>query len=279
MMKKFVFIDIDGTLYDHTNQCIPPNSIKALEAAKANGHELFICTGRPKPIVEESYRRLPISGIVYAGGTHIEVDNRVIYQGKFPQEHLETLLQFFKDNQVAFTLEGAERNVYSEACYKKFERAFVENTPENSEIALQFKDSRRIKLMDELNEEDVAQIMKIDLYAKDDEHIREFMADLPSGLDGFLYSDAVDGEIEGEILIDGISKASGIDRVLEYFGGALCQSVAIGDSTNDMAMIEHACLGIAMGNACEQLKEIADVVTARIEEDGFYQAFVTAGLI
>ncbi|MBR5004040.1 MAG: HAD family phosphatase, partial [Erysipelotrichaceae bacterium] len=72
-MKKFVFIDIDGTLYDHNNHIVPSSAIEALRRAKDNGHELFICTGRPKPVVESSYLKLPISGAVFAGGTHIEV--------------------------------------------------------------------------------------------------------------------------------------------------------------------------------------------------------------
>ena len=50
-MKKYVFIDIDGTLYDYMHHEVPKSSIKALTRAKENGHELFICTGRPKPLV------------------------------------------------------------------------------------------------------------------------------------------------------------------------------------------------------------------------------------
>ena len=102
---------------------------------------------------------------------------------------------------------------------------------------------------------------------------------MPNDVEGFLYTETTGDIIEGEILVKGISKASGIDRVLEYFGADLKDTVALGDSTNDLPMIEHAGLGIAMGNASDQVKEIADYTTTAVDEDGLYNAFKYAGLI
>ena len=109
-MKKYVFIDIDGTLFDAKRHEVPASALKALQMAKDNGHELFICTGRPKPVVESSYLSLPISGVVYAGGTHIELGNQIIYQGEFPAHRLDEIVNHMIENDMEFTLEGAQRN-------------------------------------------------------------------------------------------------------------------------------------------------------------------------
>ena len=55
--------------------------------------------------------------------------------------------------------------------------------------------------------------------------------------------------------------------------------IAIGDGFNDITMIEYAGIGIAMGNSSDNVKEKADFVTDRIENDGLYKAFVKLGLI
>ena len=278
-MKKFVFIDIDGTLYDHNNHIVPPSAIEALRKAKDNGHELFICTGRPKPVVESSYLKLPISGAVFAGGTHIEVDGKVIYQGQFPYEQIEAIVKYMKSHDIEFTLEGVHRNYYTNWTYDYFKTYFCDQEGADLEMIRKFEERRVICDYEDYTSEDAAQVAKIDLFALNNDDIREYMKTLPENVEGFLYTSPIGDRIEGEILIQGVSKASGIDKVIQYFGGKLEDTIAIGDSTNDLPMIEHAALSIAMGNACDPLKEAADYVSADVSEDGLAQAFKYAGLI
>ena len=102
-MKKIVFIDIDGTLYDHKNRCVPESAKLALKKAKENGHELFICTGRVKEMVESSYRQLPVSGFVFSCGAHIIKGDETIYQAVFPREEMNQLMKHFREHHVDFT--------------------------------------------------------------------------------------------------------------------------------------------------------------------------------
>ena len=74
-------------------------------------------------------------------------------------------------------------------------------------------------------------------------------------------------------------KASGIEQVTEHLGIARRDTLAIGDSDNDLEMLRHAGVGIAMGNAPDAVKAIADEVTGRVDEDGLHAAFVRHGLI
>ena len=76
------------------------------------------------------------------------------------------------------------------------------------------------------------------------------------------------------------SKADGLRCLAEYFGEDtdLRDTVAFGDSMNDMEVIQEAGTGVAMGNAIEELKKCADLVTDPIEQDGIWNACIRLGL-
>ena len=66
-----------------------------------------------------------------------------------------------------------------------------------------------------------------------------------------------------------VSKAAAIDRIGELYGFTQAETIAIGDGFNDLSMIRHAALGVAMTNAPEGVKECADYITTRTNnEDG-----------
>ena len=72
---------------------------------------------------------------------------------------------------------------------------------------------------------------------------------------------------------------TGMERYLNAAGIAREDSIAVGDGPNDLQMMEYAGIGIAMGNAIEEVKERADMVTSSINNDGIYRAFETLGLL
>ena len=275
-MKKYVFIDIDGTLYDHKNRCVPESAKLALKKAKENGHELFICTGRVKEMVESLYRQLPVSGFVFACGAHILKDNETIYQAVFPREEMNQLMQYFRANQIDFTLEGSDFCYFSESSLKTYMGYFCGSSPEMEQ---KFTSGQCMKLMSEVDETGYNQVLKMAFQAKKMEDLQPALDNLSDKLTYFTYSDSFSGEIEGEILINGWDKADSVDRVLEYFHGNIENTIAIGDSDNDVSMIKKVAVGIAMGNACDSLKEVADYITTSVSEDGLYHAFEAMGLI
>ena len=87
------------------------------------------------------------------------------------------------------------------------------------------------------------------------------------------------GKNSGELTVPGVHKAVAIADVLSHIGRSVEDTVAIGDGLNDMEMLQYCATGIAMGDAREELKLVADHVTGTLEEDGLYHAFVKYGLI
>ncbi|MNR51606.1 Sugar phosphatase YidA [compost metagenome] len=69
----------------------------------------------------------------------------------------------------------------------------------------------------------------------------------------------------------GVSKATGVEAVCDLLGISMSEVIAMGDSQNDIAMIREAGLGVAMGNAQEEVKQIADITTVTNNEHAVAQ--------
>ncbi len=82
----------------------------------------------------------------------------------------------------------------------------------------------------------------------------------------------------GEIIPKGVDKGRGIELVCRRFGASPAAAVAFGDSMNDAAMLKRAGVSVAMGNACGELKALADVVCEDVAHDGVYLELHRMGL-
>ena len=81
------------------------------------------------------------------------------------------------------------------------------------------------------------------------------------------------GKNSGEISIKGTDKVTGIKLVMDYFGCDHEHTIAMGDGNNDITMLNFVNYGVAMGNATEKLKSVAQFVSDDVNEDGLAKAF------
>ena len=93
-----------------------------------------------------------------------------------------------------------------------------------------------------------------------------------------MLSENENSGMGGEITSIGISKAVGLRHAAEYFHVPMSDTIAFGDSANDIEMLEAAEISVAMGNGAPSAKEAADLVTDDIDEDGIANAFRKLGL-
>ena len=90
-MKKLLFFDVDGTIWDYNNY-IPESTVEAIARAKQNGHLCFINSGRSRAFIrEKNLLDVGFDGIVSGGGTMIEYEGKVIYRRNFPKGARVTL--------------------------------------------------------------------------------------------------------------------------------------------------------------------------------------------
>ena len=86
-------------------------------------------------------------------------------------------------------------------------------------------------------------------------------------------------ENNGEISLSGITKSYGMQKMLDFLHVDRKDTIAFGDGYNDLEMLQFVENGVAMGNAVDDLKAVADYVTDSVDQDGIYKAMKELGLI
>lgn len=276
MEKKFVFFDIDGTLVNFDG-VMAESAKEALRAVRENGNQIFLCTGRSKCQIESRLWDFGFDGVVAAAGAYVEYGGSVLCNHHMSEAQTTRLVQFFEEKKAVYMIQCTDRIVTTGRCAEAMREQFLRECPEDEErvrkiMANQVMDDRILEHISEYpNVEKVCyHTSPISL----DEVKRDLEPDF--SVTAMSYDRA---DVGGEIGIAGISKAYGMQMLLDKTGVKRENVIAFGDGPNDFEMIEFAGIGVAMGNASEDLKRRADMVTAHIDEDGIYKGLAALGLL
>ena len=254
-MSKFIFFDIDGTIWDD-DMNIPESTRKTISLLKENGHKTFICSGRGRAnIVSEELLGLGFDGIIASCGNHIEMDGKILYEVILSEEILKKTITILEENNMPAVFEGPKAHWIDEERIE--DKSYIEylksQMGENAKTLNGYEEGIRANKFS-------AQMLGKENYPKVKELLKEDFSLLehPNGVVEFIPKDS--------------SKATGIQWLCDYFGVDIEDTYAIGDSVNDLDMIKKAGHGIAMGNGTDIVKENAEYVTSDIHEDGIYNA-------
>lgn len=248
-MKKAVFFDIDGTLWNEKMQ-IPASTIAAIRTLRENGSLAFICSGRSRANIQtRELLDIGFDGVVAACGTHIDIHGKKVYEQLLTQKQVMHALGVLEKHNMRAVLEGPEY-IYVE------EDAFLDDP---YVIHLREELGERVK---SIEENTVYEINKLSAVLNGAD-IEKVAADF-----GDMFSIINHGGGLVEIQPNGHSKATGAARVCEMFGIDRADTYAFGDSANDLEMLSYVAHGIAMGNGTKEAKQAAEYVTADIMEDG-----------
>ncbi|WP_245799697.1 Cof-type HAD-IIB family hydrolase [Virgibacillus proomii] len=277
-MKKIIFMDIDGTLVND-NGVVPESAKSAVQKARENGHLIFISTGRSKAELYEDILDIGFDGIIGAVGGYIEVGQEVILHETVDPEDVQHLVDYFSQHGIDFYLESNGGLFASKYC-KKHIRSIIDKEIKENPGAKEEIEKGILPFHDALIEGESSirdDINKISFLGSDIpiEKISEEFGTK------FNISSTVPifGENSGELSIPGTHKETAIVKVLEHLNINRKNSFAYGDGMNDLEMIQYVHRGIAMGNAKEALKLVADDITDTPDEDGIFNSFVKYGLI
>lgn len=271
MERKIIFIDVDGTLvgFKDGGEYIPESAVAAIHQARANGHRVYLCTGRSKGELYDYIMEIGFDGVVGAAGGFVETDEKMIFHKTLSVETVEELMAFFRAHQIQYYLESNAGLFCEKASMKEFARKFFPGLPEDTGFFGAMKDVSQAPL-DDVNK--VTFMSTTLTYEQIAEHFGEDYS-----LVKVSYGPGL--ENSGEIAIKGINKATSIGLLLEYLHADQADTYAFGDSMNDREMMQCVATAIAMGNARDGLKEIADYVTDDLGQDGIYNAMKHFGLI
>lgn len=255
-MTKALFFDIDGTLVSFTTHRIPASAIEALEAAKAKGMRIFIATGRPRVIINNLaalQERGLIDGYISMNGAYCFVDDTVIYKSPIPTAEVDVLTGFCYERNIPCILVGEHDicanqpgEIVTEIFNNQLKTAPIEPEPYTSDHSN--KEFYQLTPFINVEEEQV------------------ILPSLPNCEMGRWHPAFVD------ITAKGNTKQHGIDEIIRYFGIRLEDTVAFGDGGNDIGMLRHAGIGVAMGNAKDDVKAAADYITTSVDDNGIANA-------
>lgn len=271
MNHKLLFIDIDGTLFDHAKDAIPESAKNAILSAKSKGHKIFLSTGRPYADIDQEILNFPLDGMIVSCGAVVYVDNKPIYCKTYPQKELISLIQFMLDNNIGFSLDGIRKNYLTEEAFNCLSSLMFKNN-EDSELSRAMMAKNNCFPFEDMKEEDLKEVVKISIFTKNKESCEKLFQRIPESLTGFMYKNIHLNLYNGEISIKGITKATGLKKITTYLSKNIKDTIAIGDSLNDLDILQEAGLSICMGNGADECKKTADFVTKDVSDDGLAYA-------
>lgn len=271
MNHKLIFIDIDGTLFDHKKDDIPESAKEAILNAKSKGHKIFLSTGRPYADIDKEILDFPLDGMIVSCGAVVYVENKPIYCKTYPQKELINLIQLMLVNNIGFSLDGIHKNYLSEEAFICLSGLMFKNN-EDSELSRAMMAKNNCFPFEEMKEEDLKEVVKISIFTKNKESCEKLFQKIPDSLTGFMYKNYHLDLYNGEISIKGITKVTGLKQITSYLNKAIEDTVVIGDSLNDLDILQAAGLSICMGNGADECKKVADFTTKDISDDGLAYA-------
>ena len=255
-MTKALFLDIDGTLVSFATHQIPASTIQALEEAKQHGHLVFIATGRPRILINNLaplQQRSLIDGYVTMNGGYCFVGDEVIYKSAIPAGEAHTLLSYCTERSVPCVVVG-EHDICVCHADQRVRSIFYDY--------LHAAPIPEVAPDEALRGREVFQMTPFIVETQE----AELRPHLPHCEIGRWHPAFAD------ITALGNTKQRGIDQVCRRFGIAVDETLAIGDGGNDIPMLRHAGIGVAMGNANPIVQAAADYVTDTVDNDGLAKA-------
>ncbi|HHV12692.1 MAG TPA: HAD family phosphatase [Clostridiales bacterium] len=253
-MHKILCLDYDNTIFDHSSRQIPDSTIEALD--KVRGRlKIVLASGRHfneainKPILDI----IKPDAIIHANGCVVEADGKLLYETYLDNALVEDLIHFALEHHLILggVYESCWYNTYPEKLRQRWNAKGNTFFPEVKEISGLF--GKKIYA----------------LFLDDTVEAARLLADNFPAVRTPIMSEKYGG---ADVIPHHVSKASGIQVLLNYWGMTFQDVIAIGDSMNDYEMIQQASIGIAMGNSVSPLKEIADYVTTHVNKDGIKNA-------
>lgn len=272
MAIKAISLDIDGTL-TNDRKVITPRTKEALLAAQDSGIKLILSSGRPvqglRAIASELQLETHDGLLVAFNGAHV-VDaqtDEVLFDQPMEEEVLRALVAHMRgfdvipwitEGKYLFVERGARHLItYREAPFDivEYERRMCDLELVEVDDLLEVCSRPHDKLLCASEPEYLQQ------------HWRAMYEPFFDSLSGMFTAD-----FYFEFMAPGITKGNALAGALPKVGIDASEVIAFGDAQNDISMLEWAGMGVAMGNATEEAKAAADMVTGSNNEDGIASA-------
>ncbi|MBB6453785.1 hypothetical protein HNQ94_002236 [Salirhabdus euzebyi] len=273
MDYKMIVIDMDGTLLDEQST-VSENVKDYIKELRKQGKLVFIATGRTlreaKGVLQSDFE---LDGIVTANGMAVFVKDEPLSQYALPPQLVEELVEKAEARGIFYEVHPNEGSRFALNQDKALLLSQISDpkpeTVEENEWISRKREIDEIVWVDQLETNSIA---KIYFFSKSKESIikwKEEFEKMKRNIDFNYFSSSVHNV---EVTVSNISKATGVQTLLDKFHLSKEDVMAIGDSENDLPLFEFAAYSVAMKNAPEIVKERANEITDfSYDEDGLYK--------
>lgn len=269
---KLIALDLDGTLFNRSGE-ITPKTKAELNRAACQGVKIVISTGRPFNGLP--FEQIKDTAIEYAlttnGASVYRIEGKeCLYENSMDIETIKPILDWILDREIHIDIYTDGVGFTPIRCRENIGRLDVPESLRKYMIATRTPVENLMDYVSDCGKK--IQKINLNFYPQPDgtflhrAETLQFLKSLPTievvcgGFNNFEISKA------------GVTKREGLQFLASYLGTTLEQTMAIGDSENDYSMINAAGIGVAMGNASDDIKAIADYTTTTNEEDGVGEA-------
>lgn len=270
MTKSLIIMDIDGTL-TNSEKKITPKTKEALLAAQEQGARLILASGRPVSGMQDFAKELAMDKhhgllVAYNGAVVVDCESGdILFNQAMTVEKGQAVLEHVKQFDVIPMISKGDY-MYVNDVYKNM----IHWEKKNLDINIIEYESRGGKYL-LAEKRDLAAfadfpLNKILLAGSSDylaAHYKEIAAPFEGKLSSMFTAD-----FYYEFTAQGINKAKALDTVLAPLGYQPEDMIAFGDGQNDASMLTYSGTAVAMANAVQELKDIADIITLSNDEDG-----------
>lgn len=268
MGQKLIFLDIDGTLLP-AGKTVHEAVKEGIKTARANGHKIFICTGRPYKGLPEELKDVEIDGVIGNAGSDIWIGGKNIHRASLSVELIQKARQVFDKIGCIYMLENYEGVFISDIGREVLleEGPCADDNPELARWKEYFRSKKNVRNIEEW-EPGTMPVPKVTFILRKREDLETVFENLKEDFYIAIFPQVFGDLFNGELISRTDNKGTAIRRTAEYLKADMADTIAFGDSMNDYQMIEAAACGVVMGNGDEKLKAIADSVCESVDEDG-----------
>ncbi|MCW5952954.1 MAG: HAD family hydrolase [Propionibacteriaceae bacterium] len=271
--RRILLLDIDGTLVNYSTE-LPASAADAVRRARANGHQVYLCTGRARAEIYPELWELGVDGMIGGNGSYVEHDGQVIHHQVLAPEVVDRALGWLEANRLGYFVECNSGLFASDNFPVK--AAGIYGEPDAASIAkivtmIPVLIYTRTPPRDDVNKISFVLEPAVDL----EQLAREFEGEAAVS----TWSGTGKQQEFGEIGQLGVHKGVAVQRLAEHLGIGTSEMIGFGDALPDLELLRTCGTAVAMGNAPAELAEIADLVTDHVDDDGLANAFRQLGLI
>lgn len=256
-MKKLIAIDLDGTTLN-AQSLISPKTERTLKQAIEKGHFVSIVTGRPYRMSHQFYRQLGLTTpMVNFNGALVHIPEKkwdLERETGIERDLVFDILSQKKELQLDFVAAENKETFYIDTLEGFDPKFFASEATEGNLLTVQNLRTNPTSMMVRTTKDQAS-------------HVSSSLSK--------RYGDYIDVRTWGgptpilEIVSKGIQKAKGVEQVSNFLDIKQSDIIAFGDEHNDEEMLEYAGLGVAMNNATDKIKSVANDITLKTnDQDG-----------